>query len=53
MGEPHQDQPQQAYELTESELAWIRANYPDLEDAPAAVLSNVGAYDTDCAGGCG
>lgn len=27
--------------------------YPDLADVPRAVLENVGAYDTDCAGGCG
>lgn len=35
------------------EVASILIEYPDLHDVPAAVLTNVGAYDTDCAGGCG
>ena len=43
----------QACEGADPEVASILIDYPDLHDVPLAVLTNVGAYDTDCAGGCG
>ncbi len=37
----------------ESDLEAIFGQYPELRGVPAAVLLHVGAYDADCAGGCG
>ena len=47
------DLPSQAPSGADPEVASILIEYPDLHDLPPAVIRDVGAYDADCAGGCG